>query len=157
YQEACAATVEASGGYVAQPLGGGIMAYSGYPVVHDAEAERAGRAGVDILGCGEALGGQTRRAHQPAVSVRGRIDTGLVVVGEVGSGTRKEHLALGEAPNRAARLQTLAPPNGLVVSESTQRLVADIFETEDLGPQALKGILDTERVYRILGDRLPEG
>lgn len=157
YQEACVAAVEAFGGYVAQYLGDGIMAYFGYPVVHDAEAERAVRAGLDIIGRVEALSIEIRRAHQIDVSVRVGIDTGLVVVGEVGSGTRKEHLALGETPNRAARLQTLAPPNGLVVSEATQRLVADIFETEDLGPQALKGILDTERVYRILGDRLPEG
>ncbi len=155
YQQACVEVIESYQGYVAQYLGDGILAYFGYPVVHDGEAERAVRAGMDLIDRVEALGAELRRVHGVDLTVRVGIDTGLVVVGEMGSGSRKEHLALGETPNRAARLQSAAPPNGVVISESTQRLVAETFETEDLGPKALKGIAGEENVFRVERERLP--
>src|SRR5882762_854935 len=111
YQETCAKVVARFEGHIAQYLGDGLLVYFGYPLAHEDDAQRAVRAG---LGMGEALGqlntrlGQDRGVH---LAVRLGIHTGLVVVGEVGGGTRQEQLALGETPNLAARLQGMAAPN----------------------------------------------
>ena len=155
YQDACVDAIEAYEGHVAQYLGDGILAYFGYPVMHDGEAERAVRAGLDVVARMQSLSAELERLHGIDIAVRVGIDTGLVVVGAMGRGANKEHLALGETPNRAARLQSVAPPNGLVISQSTQRLVAEIFETENLGAQALKGIAGEEKVFRIVSERMP--
>ena len=106
-------------GHIAQYLGDGLLVYFGYPLAHEDDAQRAVRAGLGMV---EALGQlNTRLAQERGVqlAVRLGIHTGLVVVGEVGGGTRQEQLALGETPNLAARLQGLAAPNTLVISAAT--------------------------------------
>src|SRR5207244_9894038 len=100
--------------HTGQYLGDGLLVYFGYPLAQEDDAERAVRAGLGMV---EALGQlNTRLGHERGIhlAVRLGIHTGLVVVGEVGSGTRQEQLALGETPNLAARLQGLAAPNTLV-------------------------------------------
>jgi class 3 adenylate cyclase len=116
YQEACAKVIARYEGHIAQYLGDGLLVYFGYPQAHEDDAQRAVRAGLGII---EALGqlntslGRERGAH---LAVRLGIHTGRVVVGDVGGGTRREQLALGETPNLAARLQGIAGPDTLVIS-----------------------------------------
>ncbi|MEX0748265.1 MAG: adenylate/guanylate cyclase domain-containing protein [Rhodothermales bacterium] len=154
YQEAATRVVEKWEGYVAQYLGDGILVYFGYPVAHEGEAERAIRAGTEILKEVRSLGRKIREESGVEIAVRLGLHTGLVVVGEVGSGQRRENLALGETPNLAARLQSIAPPNGIVISEATHRLISGTFECMDLGPQAIKGLPREERVYQVKEERL---
>jgi class 3 adenylate cyclase len=84
------------------------------------------------------------------LAVRLGIHTGLVVVGAMGGGGRQEQLALGETPNVAARIQALAAPNTLVISEATYRLVQGYFDCEALGEQTLRGVAEPLHVYRVL-------
>jgi class 3 adenylate cyclase len=140
YQEACAKVIARFEGYIAQYLGDGLLVYFGYPLAHEDDAQRAVRAGLGIV---EALGQlNTRLAQEWGVhlAVRLGIHTGLVVVGEVGGGTRQEQLALGETPNLAARLQGLAAPNTLVVSAATLQLLGGFFTSQSLGTPLLKGL-----------------
>jgi class 3 adenylate cyclase len=108
YQETCAKVIARFEGHIAQYLGDGLLVYFGYPLAHEDDAQRAVRAGLGIV---EAMRGLNTRLEQERgvhLAVRLGIHTGLVVVGEVGGGTRQEQLALGETPNLAARLQSIA-------------------------------------------------
>src|SRR5579872_5395115 len=114
YQKLCADIVQRYEGHVAQYLGDGVLAYFGYPAAHEDDAARAVRAGLDILaGMGSLASGANR------LRVRVGIHTGLVVIGDVGAGLHREQLALGEAPNVAARLQSEALPGAIAISEAT--------------------------------------
>jgi class 3 adenylate cyclase/predicted ATPase len=150
YQDTCAKVIARYEGYIAQYLGDGLLVYFGYPLAHEDDAQRAVRAGLGIV---EALGQlnmrleQERRVH---LAVRLGIHTGLVVVGEVGSGTRQEQLALGETPNIAARLQGIAVPNTLVISAATFHLLGGFFACQPLGTSLLKGLAQPLAVYRVL-------
>ena len=91
------------------------------------------------------------------LAVRMGIHTGLVVVGEMGGAGRQEQLALGEVPNIASRIQGLAAPNTMAMSEATYRLVQGYFECQDLGAQPLRGVsLSLSHVYRVLGEVVPQ-
>jgi class 3 adenylate cyclase len=150
YQETCATVIARYEGHIAQYLGDGLLVYFGYPQAHEDDAQRAVRTGWGII---EAVGPLKRRLAQDKgipLAVRIGIDTGLVVVGEIGSGGRPEQLALGETPNVAARLQGLAAPDTVVISAATHRLVQGYFTVEPLGPQPLKGVAAPVPVYRIL-------
>src|SRR5712691_2965297 len=119
YQDTCAKVIARFEGHIAQYLGDGLLVYFGYPLAHEDDAQRAVQAGLGMI---EALGQlNTRLGPERGVHLAARlgIHTGLVVVGEVGGGTRQEQLALGETPNLAARLQGLAAPNTLVISGAT--------------------------------------
>ena len=119
YQETCAKVIARFEGHIAQYLGDGLLVYFGYPLAHEDDAQRAVRAGLGMM---EALGQLNTRLGQERgvqLAVRLGIHTGLVVVGDVGGGTRQEQLALGETPNIAARLQGVAAPNTLVISAAT--------------------------------------
>src|SRR6185503_15631388 len=110
-------------GYIAQYLGDGLLVYYGYPQAHEDDAQRAIRTGLGLLEAMRML--NTRLEHEWGVrlTVRVGIHTGLVVVGEMGSGDRRERLALGETPNLAAKLQDVAAPDTVVISEATRALV----------------------------------
>ena len=150
YQDTCAKVIARFEGYIAQYLGDGLLVYFGYPLAHEDDAQRAVRAGLGMV---EALGqlntrlGQERGVH---LAVRLGIHTGLVVVGDVGGGTRQEQLALGEAPNLAARLQGIAAPNTLVISATTFQLLGGFFACQPLGTPLLKGQAQPLAVYRVL-------
>jgi class 3 adenylate cyclase len=132
YQDTCAKVIARYDGHIAQYLGDGLLVYFGYPQAHEDDAQRAVRAGLGMI---EALGQlNTRLARERGVSltVRVGIHTGLVVVGDIGGGTRHEQLALGETPNLAARLQGIAVPNTLVVSVATFQLLGGFFPCQPL-------------------------
>jgi class 3 adenylate cyclase/predicted ATPase len=152
YQETSAAMIQRFGGYIAQYLGDGLLVYFGYPQAHEDDAQRAVRAG---LGLAAAMGELNARLAQRTgirLAVRIGIHTGLVVVGEMGGGSRQEQLALGETPNVAARIQGLAAPDTVVISPATLRLVRGYFTCQDLGSHTLKGLAAPLQVYRILGE-----
>jgi predicted ATPase len=123
------------GGFVAKYMGDGVLIYFGYPQAHEDDAERAVRAGLELIA---AVGGLT--THAP-LQTRVGIATGLVVVGDlIGSGASQEQAIVGETPNLAARLQGITEPNVVVIAESTRKLVGNLFELESLGAKDLKGI-----------------
>ena len=124
YHAACARITLTYDGFLADFRGDGILAYFGYPRAHEDDAERTVRAGLDIIA---AVARLETRAGEP-LSVRIGIATGLVVVGDLGGeGKLREHAVVGDAPNLAARLQTLAEPGTVVVAGSTRRLLGDLF------------------------------
>ena len=150
YQDTCAKVIARFEGHIAQYLGDGLLVYFGYPLAHEDDAQRAVRAGLGML---EALGQlNTRLAQEQGVhlAVRLGVHTGLVVVGEVGGGTRQEQLALGETPNLAARLQGMAAPNTLVISAATFQLLGGFFACQSLGTPPLKGLAQPLAVYQVL-------
>jgi TOMM system kinase/cyclase fusion protein len=150
YQARAAEAVERYGGHVAQYLGDGLLVYFGHPQAHEDDAERAVRAGREVLRGLEVLNPRLEAEHGVALAARIGVHTGPAVVGEMGSGATKEVLALGDTPNIAARLEAFAEPGTLVISEATRRLVAGLFVTEDRGTPELKGIAEPLRVYRVL-------
>jgi class 3 adenylate cyclase/predicted ATPase len=135
YQKCVADTVQRLGGFVAKYMGDGVLIYFGYPQAHEDDAERAVRAGLELVAAVSAL-----KSHAP-LETRVGIATGLVVVGDlIGSGASQEQAIVGETPNLAARLQGVAEPNSVVIAENTRKLVGNLFELEGLGAQDLKGI-----------------
>ena len=141
YEDACAVCITRYDGYVFQRLGDGIVAFFGYPFAHEGEAERAIHAGLQII---ESLS-KLHVADVGHVKVRIGIATGLVVV------SAAEKSAVGETMNLASRLQAIAQPGSIVVSDRVHRLAGGNFEFEDLGEQSLKGIAQPTRAWRIGG------
>src|SRR5262249_1554833 len=123
YQEAAAAVIQPYEGHIAQYLGDGLLVYFGYPAPHKYEARRAVRAGLCLVQAVATLNARLAAQYGVQLAVRLGIHTGPAVVGVMGGGGRLEHLALGETPNIAARLQALAPANAVVISAMTARLV----------------------------------
>jgi class 3 adenylate cyclase len=154
YQKSVAETVRRFDGFVAKYMGDGVLIYFGYPHSHEDDAERAVRAGLDII---SAVARLETRASEP-LKVRAGIATGLVVVGDlIGSGEAQERGILGETPNLAARLQGIAEPNRVVVAESTRRLLGTLFELEDLGSHSLKGLAGPVRAWAAIRPSTVEG
>ncbi len=154
YQECCAQVIGRWGGHVAKYMGDGVLAYFGWPVAHEDEAERAVRAGLALC---QALAGVTTPATEP-LAARIGIATGLVMVGElIGEGAAREEAVVGETPNLAARLQTLAAPSSVVISLATRRLLGGLFDLEDLGRNRLKGFTEPLAAWRVKGEGLAEG
>ncbi len=145
YQKCVAETVQRFGGFVAKYMGDGVLVYFGYPQAHEDDAERAVRAGLELV---EAVGALKSSAP---LQTRVGIATGLVVVGDlIGSGAAQEQAVVGETPNIAARLQGIAEPNTVVIAESTRKLLGNLFDLEDLGAQDLKGIAGPVRAWAAL-------
>jgi class 3 adenylate cyclase/predicted ATPase len=152
YQKCVAETVQRYDGFVARYMGDGVLVHFGYPRAHEDDAERAVRAGIELLTAVAAL-------KSPApLQTRIGIATGLVVVGElIGSGDTQERAIVGNTPNLAARLQGVANPNMVVICDSTRRLLGNLFELEDLGLRDLKGITDPTRAWAALRASSVEG
>ena len=144
YQRAAGEAITRFGGHVAKYLGDGVMAFFGYPEAHDNDAERAARAGLTIL---EAICKLNEEAAHAKLSARIGVDSGAVVVG---AGAGKETDAFGDAPNIAARVQAVAEPGTVLITDAVHRLVAGLFVVEDRGAQALKGIERPTRLYRVI-------
>jgi class 3 adenylate cyclase/tetratricopeptide (TPR) repeat protein len=147
YQKVACGVIERFNGHVAQYLGDGLLVYFGYPSASDNDAQLAVLAGLGIV---EEVP-RIEATQDTRLAVRVGIDTGDVVVGDMGGGRHHERLALGDTPNIAARVQGLASPNSVLVSRNTFRLVQKQFRVEDLGPQVLKGINKEINVYSVLG------
>ena len=150
YQTTCAEVIQRFDGHIAQYLGDGLLVYFGYPQAHEDEAQRAVRSGLGMVEALGTLNTRLEREYGVRLAVRLGIHTGLVVIGEIGSGGQQEHLALGETPNIAARLQGLAAPDMVVISAVTAHLIHGYFVCQPLGAQALKGLTQPLQVYRVL-------
>ena len=145
YQKCVTGTVGRFGGFVAKYMGDGVLIYFGYPQAHEDDAERAARAGLELVAAVGDL--KTHTALQTRVGIA----TGLVVVGDlIGSGASQEQAIVGETPNLAARLQGVAEPNAVVIAESTRKLLGNLFELHGLGVQNLKGIAGPVRAWAAL-------
>ena len=152
YQKCVAETVRGFGGFVAKYMGDGVLVYFGYPQAHEDDAERAVRAGLDLVAAVTAL------KSPVSLETRVGIATGLVVVGDlIGSGEAQERGIVGETPNLAARLQGVAEPDKVVIADSTRRLLGSLFDLEDLGARDLKGIADPVRAWAALRPSSVEG
>jgi class 3 adenylate cyclase/predicted ATPase len=145
YQKRVTETVQRFGGFVAKYMGDGVLVYFGYPQAHEDDAERAVRAGLELIDAVSAL------EPKAPLQTRVGIATGLVVVGDlVGAGEAQERAIIGETPNLAARLQGIAEPNTVVIAENTRRLLGNLFELEDLGLKDLKGIAGQAKAWAAL-------
>jgi len=145
YQKTVAGTVQRFGGFVAKYMGDGVLVYFGYPHAHEDDAERAVRAGLELIQSVSGLKSST------SLQTRVGIATGLVVVGDlIGSGAAQEQAVVGETPNLAARLQGIAEPNTVIIAESTRKLLGNLFDLQDLGAQDLKGIEGRVRAWAAL-------
>ncbi|WP_234680104.1 adenylate/guanylate cyclase domain-containing protein [Bradyrhizobium monzae] len=148
YRAACASVVAAYDGWIARFVGDGILVYFGYPRAHEDDAERAVRAGLDAI----SATGQLKTGTDERVELRIAIATGLVVVGDLISGdASEEHATIGDTPNLAARLQSLAEPGAVVVASSTRRLLGDLFTFRNLGRREVKGITEPIAVWAVEG------
>ena len=153
YHKCCASLIEHGGGYVAKYMGDGVLAYFGYPRAHEHDAERAVQAGLAIVEAAPQL----VTAVGATVHIRVGIATGIVVVGDLlGSGEAQERGVVGDTPNLAARLQGIAQPDSVVIAEGTRKLLGDLFELKDLGPQDLRGIAGPTRAYAALRESSQE-
>jgi class 3 adenylate cyclase/predicted ATPase len=145
YQKCVAETVQRFGGFVAKYMGDGVLVYFGYPQAHEDDAERAVRAGIELIAAITAL--KTKAPLQTRVGIA----TGLVVVGDlIGAGEAQERGIVGETPNLAARLQGIAEPNTVVIAESTRKLLGNLFDLQDLGGRGLKGVGTLVRAWAVL-------
>jgi class 3 adenylate cyclase/predicted ATPase len=154
YQETAAETIERYAGHVAQYLGDGLLVYFGYPRAHEDDAVRGVTASLGILDALPGLNARLRerypRLGDAALEVRIGVHTGPVVIGEMGGGGTREWLALGDTVNLAARLQGVAAPGQVVMTEATGALVRGVFVTEHLGERTLKGIETPVAVQRVV-------
>jgi class 3 adenylate cyclase/tetratricopeptide (TPR) repeat protein len=154
YHGSVAKAVRNLDGLVAKYMGDGVLAYFGYPRAHEDDAERAVRAGLDIV----AAIGRLDATSVGKLQVRVGIATGLVVVGDlVGEGAAQEQAVVGETPNLAARLQALAEPGAVVIAAATRRLLGNLFGLQALGRQEVKGIAEPVEAWAVEGVAASEG
>jgi class 3 adenylate cyclase/tetratricopeptide (TPR) repeat protein len=150
FHAACAQIIRSFDGYLADFQGDSILAYFGYPRAHEDDAERTVRAALEIIAAVARL--ETSAAEPLAVRIG--IATGLVVVGDLGS--LRDHGVVGDPPNLAARLQSLAEPGMVVIGASTRRLIGHLFRLRDLGQHELKGFVEPIAAWEVEGVADPE-
>ncbi len=150
FQDRVAGEIARFDGHLAKFMGDGALAYFGWPQAHEDDPERAARAGLSVVAAVAAL----RTPSGAALAARAGVATGLVVVGDlVERGEARERGVVGEAPNLAARLQTLAEPGCAVIDTATRKLVGDLFELKDLGATRLKGIAEPVSAFMLAGEK----
>ena len=150
FQKAVSEAVRRFDGHVAKYLGDGLLAYFGYPLAHEDDAERAVRSALASLDAvhGLALGSSAK------IDARVGIATGVVVAGDISEKDLSEEGAIsGDTSNLAARLQSAAEPGSIVISQSTHELIGGLFDLEALGPQELKGIALVTYAWRVVQER----
>jgi class 3 adenylate cyclase/predicted ATPase len=145
YRGECSTAIRCYEGEVARYFGDGVMAFFGWPRAHEDDAVRAIHAALEIVS------GVMKIPGPVTLACRVGVCSGPVIVGEIGNSTTSWSMdAVGETPNMAARLQTLAATNTVLISESTRRLVSAAFDFQDLGLQELKGVTEPLHVYLVL-------
>lgn len=149
YQRTAESAIREFDGHVAQYLGDGLLVYFGYPKAHEDDAYRAVRSGLGIIEAVKKLSVRLERRLGVNLAVRVGVHTGVAVVGAVGSDGQEKVLAIGDAPNIAARIHDSVPANALVMSETTARLVPGMFEVDALGAQRLRGIPEPLELFRV--------
>jgi class 3 adenylate cyclase/tetratricopeptide (TPR) repeat protein len=147
YQRSAAEAATRFGGHVAKYLGDGLVVYFGYPKAMEDAAERGVRAGLAMVEAMAKLN-QGFAKHDVKLQIRVGVHTGSVVVAQGGG---KEADMFGDAPNIAARVQSAAAPDTVVMTAAMHDLVSGLFVVEDLGAHALKGIAEPTRLYRVAG------
>jgi class 3 adenylate cyclase/predicted ATPase len=153
YQDVCAGAIARFDGFLAKFMGDGVLAYFGYPLAHEDDAGQSVRAAMAII---ESVAQATRPDGLP-LEVRAGIATGLVVVGDrSGAGGAREPDIVGQTPNLASRLQALAEPNSILVSQTTHRLLGRQFDCQSLGERALKGFAEPVQVWLVLSEAAVE-
>jgi class 3 adenylate cyclase len=151
YQKCVAQTVQRFGGFVAKYMGDGVLVYFGYPQAHEDDAERAVRAGLELIA--GVAGLKTSAPLQTRVGVA----TGLVVVGDlIGTGSAQEQTVVGETPNLAARLQAETTPGTIAIDPTTRRLLGGLFEFRDLGGIEAKGFANRVQAYEVVRPSMVE-
>lgn len=144
-------------GTIAGLWGDEMLAFFGAPVAHEDDPERAVRAALDMLAAVEEYGGELRSSHGIEFQIRVGINTGPVVVGNVGSDLKYEYTAMGDAINVASRMKSAAKPGAVNIGEATYRFVSTAFECLDLGPLLVKGKSEPVRTYEVLGMKTQPG
>ena len=147
FELACRPVVESHEGHFVDVQGDAIVACFGYPLGHEDDASRAVSAGLDMLAALRPVAARLQAELGVEMHARIGIDTGIVVINGVG--------VLGPALNRAARLQALAAPDTVLISATTNQLVAGRFDTQPLGPKKLKGVDAPVEVHRVIRRRDP--
>ncbi len=144
-------------GTIARLMGDAILAFFGAPLAHEDDPARAIRAALDLLTAARAFAEEARRDYGIEFAMRVGLNTGQVVVGEVGSDRKYEYTAMGDAVNLAARMQSAARPMTVLISEHTHRFIAPIFDCLDLGLIEVKGKSEPVRVYEVTGLKAEPG
>jgi len=153
YRDVSAKVISRYEGYIAQFLGDGLLVYFGYPVAHEDDAHRAVRTGLGIVEAIKHLNLILEQERGVKLAVRIGIHTGLVVAGDMGTGEQLQARAIvGETPNVAARVQSLAETDSVIISQSTHRLVQGYFDCWSKGGHTLKGISKPVEVYQVLAE-----
>lgn len=153
FHRAAQPLVERFAGHIAQHLGDGLLVYFGYPHAHEDDAERAVRSALGIMRAVRDLNTQLEREYELELAARIGIHTGPVVIDEMGQRGRSEMLAMGTTANITARLQGVAEPGSIVISEATRQLAPGMFVTEEIGWRHLKGLAEPLRLHRVLESR----
>ena len=149
YQDAVAGCIARYDGYLAKFLGDGVLAYFGWPRAYEDQSERAVRSGVD------AVTAVTEIKLESGLELHARVGiaTGEVVVGDIiGEVSSEAGAVTGETPNLAARLESLAEPDQVVIGATTHQLVKDVFEYADLGLTRVKGFTEPVQVWQVLSE-----
>jgi class 3 adenylate cyclase len=141
-------------GTIAQLQGDAMLAFFGAPVAHEDDPERAIFAALDMIEATEEYAAQLRGSHGIEFRIRAGINSGPVMVGNVGSDLRYEYTALGDAVNVAARMDTAARPGQVLITEMSRRLTGDVFELEDLGGIEVKGKAEPVHAFRVIGRKV---
>ncbi|MBD0270594.1 MAG: AAA family ATPase [Acetobacteraceae bacterium] len=153
YRGACAEPIQRYGGQVAQFLGDGVMTYFGYPAAHEDDPERAVRASLEAVAAVSRLAA----ADGTPLAARAGVATGVVLAGDLfgvgAAAPERGGRALGNTPNLAARLQTLARPGSVVVAAETAAKLGGLFRLERLPEAPLRGLAAPVRAFRVLGER----
>ena len=153
YQQCCRSVVRRWDGHVGKCTGDRVLAYFGWPRAHEDDVERAVRAGLELVGAVARL-----TPHEAPLAARVGIATGLVMIGgPIGQGAAEEEAGVGETPNLAARVQTLAEPGTVVVADRTRELSGGLFDYRDLGMRRLKGFAAPVRCWRLVAEHAAEG
>jgi class 3 adenylate cyclase len=157
YQDVADQVIHALGGVIARYVGDGLLVYFGYPQAHEDDAQRAVRAGLRIIGAVRALHAQLApriaALRQTPLRVRIGVHTGLAVMGAIGNGSHRDEMAaVGETPSIAARIEGLAEPDTVVVSNTTRQLLRGAFLCEALGLRPLTGNAAPIALYTIVGE-----
>ena len=151
YYEKCATIVRRHDGFLAQYLGDGVLVYFGYPLARENDAQRAIRAGLDMIQELRDIAIPARLPPGTRLQSRIGIHSGFVVIGELEpAGQQRLRTITGETPNIAARLQQQAEPESVIISEATRRLVEGFFVLKDLGARELKGVSGKVGAYQVV-------
>jgi len=157
YQDICSRHIDYFGGTVARFVGDGVLAYFGFPQAHEYDAERAIQAGLRIIDDIPKMNGQFSNPEEVPIAVRLGVATGLTVVGDIiGEGASEQQSATGETPNLAARMQSLAEANSLIIPINTLKLIGGFFHYKDLGYHQLKGFDHPVKAWKVLGENRSE-